>query len=286
MKTIIISDIGGKDKSIIPFGLHMGKHNETEVMIHHIIDPRMHQGTATPYADSQSITPGKKLSHEEIFEREKNYAKKQLDKLLSAEASRLDYPLKYDTSVEVESVDLRLQKILSEDKEDLCVASMVPDNSMISDLAELLEIIGKVEIPFLLIPPGYDFREPAEIALVTDYSEGSYEPVKRALSWFDAFPMIVKAFDIASDSEMKKKENQRELWEHELNSFATASMMLDTKILLGRKSKDNILAQIRKSTATLAMFPRDIFKIKGIQLKKSADRKKFLNALEMPVILY
>ncbi len=286
MKTFIISDIGGKDKSIIPFGLHMGKHNETDVMIHHIIDPRMHQGTTTPYADSQSITPGRKLSHEEIFEREKNYAKKQLDKLLSAEASRLDYPLKYDTSVEVESVNLRLQKILSEDKEDLCVASMVPDNSMISDLAELLEIIGKVELPFLLVPPGYDFREPAEIALITDYSEESCEPVKRALAWFDAFPIAIKAFDIAADSQMKTKENQRELWEHEVNSFTTASMMLDTKILLGKKSKDNIMAQIRKSTATLAMFPRDLFKAQGIQLKKSADRKKFLNAPGMPVIIY
>jgi len=286
MKTIIISDIGGKDKSIIPYGLNMGKHNETEVMIHHIIDPRMHQGTTTPYADSQSVTPGKKLSHEEIFEREKGFARKQLDKLLSAEASRLNYPLKYDTSVEVESLDLKLRKILSHDKEDLCVASLVPDNSMVSELGELLEITLKTEVPLLLVPPGHTFGEPAEVALVTDYSMGSYEPVKQALNWFDAFPITVKAFDIAADVELKEKENKRELWEHELNNFIPAFVMLNTRILIGRKNKENMMEQIRKSNASVALLPREIFKAQGIRLKKRADRKEFLLALEMPVIIY
>lgn len=286
MKTIIISDIGGKDKSIIPYGLNMGKHNETEVKIYHIIDPRMNQGTATPYADSQSITPGSKMSHEEIFEREKNFARKELDKLLSAEASRLNYPLKYDTSVEVDSLDLKLRKILSEDKEDLCVASMVPDNSMITDLGELLELHEKVELPLLLVPPGYDFREPAEISLLTDYSVDSQEPVKRALSWFDAFPMTIRAFDLVADVALKEKENQRTLWEDAVNSFATASMMLDTKIMLGEKNRDGIMDQVRKSAATLVMLPGKISRAQGSGLKKNTNRIKFLRSMEMPVVIY
>jgi hypothetical protein len=286
MKTIIISDIGGKDKSIIPYGLHMGKHNETEVMIHHIIDPRMHQGTTTPYSDSQSVTPGNKLSHEEIFEREKGFARKQLDKLLSAEASRLNYPLKYDTSVEVESLDLKLRRILSEDKENLCVASMVPDNSMIADLDELLEITDKTELPLLLVPPGVTFKVPAAIVLVTDYSEASQEPVKRALNWFDSFPVTIKAFEIAADTVVKQKEQQREVWEHAMNNFVSPTTLLNTKILIGKKDKDNILEEIRKSDATVAMLSRNIFRIPGTKLKKITERKDFLAATGVPVVIY
>jgi hypothetical protein len=286
MKTIIISDIGGKDKSIIPYGLNMGKHNETEVMIHHIIDPRMHQGTTTPYSDSQSVTPGNKLSHEEIFEREKNFAGKQLNKLLSAEASRLNYPLKYDTSVEVESLDMKRRKILSKDREDLCVASMVPDNSMIADLEELLEITNKTELPLLLVPPGETFRVPAAITLVTDYSEESQEPVKRALSWFDSFPVTIKAFDIAADTLLEQKEQQRERWEHAVNSFVSPTTLVNTKILIGKKNKDIMLEQIRKSDATVAMLSRRIFRTPGTRLKKVAERRNFLEKTGLPVVIY
>jgi hypothetical protein len=286
MKTIIISDIGGKDKSIIPYGLNMGKHNETKVMIHHIIDPRMHQGTATPYADSQTFTPGDKLSHEEIVDREKKFARKQLDKLLSAEASRLNYPLKYDTSVEVNSVDLKLIKILTEDKDDLCVASMVPDNSMISDLGELLVITEKVELPFLLVPPVYKFIEPSEIALVTDYSRDSFEPIKRALRWFESFHLTLSVFDIVEDMEVKKEEDLRDAWEQGVSSFIPSSMALQTNILIGKKNRGNIEEQIIKSTANLAMVPRALFKTTGIQLKKGVDRKQFLRDMKIPVLIY
>jgi hypothetical protein len=286
MKTIIISDIGGKEKSIIPYGLNMGKHSETKVMIHHIIDPRMHQGTATPYADSQTFTPGEKMSQEEIIDREKSFANKQLEKLLSAEASRLNYPLKYDTSVEVNSVELKLMKILAEDKEDLCVASMVPDNSMISDLGELLQIMEKIELPLLLVPPGYKFIEPSEIALVTDYSKDSFDPIKRALRWFKTFHMTLSVFDIVEDMEVKKKEDLREFWEQGVSSFIPSSMALQTNILIGKKNKGNIEGQIMKSTANLAMVPRELFKKTGIQLKKGTDRKAFLRELKIPVLIY
>jgi hypothetical protein len=286
MRIIIVSDIGGKDKSIIPYGLNMGKHSETEVMIHHIIDPRMHQGTATPYADSQTFTPGEKLSQDEIVEREKEFAKKKLDKLLSAEASRLNYPLKYGTSVEVDSMDLKLRKILTEDKEDLCVASLIPDNSMISDLGELLEIMEKVDLPLLLVPPGYKFFEPSEIALVTDYSSDSFESIKRALRWFETFRMTISVFDIVEDMEVKKKEDLRDYWEQGVSSFISSSMALRTNILIGKKNKGNIEEQIMKSTANLAMVPRELFRTTGIQLKRGGDRKAFLRELEIPVLIY
>ncbi|MCA1746715.1 MAG: hypothetical protein LC655_03395, partial [Bacteroidales bacterium] len=253
---------------------------------HHIIDPRMHQGTASPYADSQTFTPGEKMSQEEIIDREKEFAKKQLDKLLSAEASRLNYPLKYDTSVEEDSLDLKLRKILTEDKEDLCVASLIPDNSMISDLDELLKITEKVELPLLLVPPGYKFIEPSEIALVTDYSKDSFEPLTRALRWFESFHVTLSVFDIVEDMEVKKKENLRELWEQGVSSFIPSSMALQTNILIGKKNKGNIEEQIMKSTANLAMVPGELFKTSGIQLKKGTDRKAFLRDLEIPVLIY
>ncbi len=93
---MIISDIEGKADSIIPYGLRLGKHTETEVDIIHIIDPRNKQGATSPFADSKSITPGRVMPHDYILAREQNRASKAIEKLLSGEASRLNYPLKID----------------------------------------------------------------------------------------------------------------------------------------------------------------------------------------------
>lgn len=67
---------------------------ECELDIVHAIDSRSYHRMLSSYADSQTITPGNKLSHDEIMRREKKSAQKALDKMLSKEASKLNYPLK------------------------------------------------------------------------------------------------------------------------------------------------------------------------------------------------
>jgi hypothetical protein len=286
VKVIIISDITSERKSIIPYGLNLGKHNETKVEILHMIDPRTQQGVSSPYADSQSITPGSKLSQEEMLYREKKLAEKEMEKLLSAEASRLNYPLKYETRVEVDSVDQTLKNILNEEGEDLCVASLVPDHSMIANLSELMGVFDRVEVPLLIVPPGFKFREPADIIVVTDYSKESHDPVRQALQWFRSFPLTIRAIDVTDLTDIAVEEDNRDLWEATVNDFITQSMNLNTKILIGDRERETILEQIMKREADIVMLPKELFRKSDYKLKKESVRTEFFKVLAVPVILF
>ncbi len=127
MKTIIISDINGKSESIIPYGLTLAKMLESEVDVIHAIDSRLHQGEYSSLSDSQSITPGKTFSHEEIMQREKDKVQIQLDKLLSSEASRLNYPIKINTLVEKDSIINSISSKIKEEPSSIFVISIEPD---------------------------------------------------------------------------------------------------------------------------------------------------------------
>ncbi|MEX0982804.1 MAG: hypothetical protein WD577_05325 [Bacteroidales bacterium] len=286
MKVIIISDIKSERKSIIPYGLNLGKHNETKVEIVHMIDPRTHQGVSSPYSDSQSITPGNKLSQDELFNREKNLVGRGLDKLLSAEASRLNYPLKYETRILVDSVDQGLKNIFSEYKEEICVTSLVPDHSMIANLSELMGIFDRVEVPLLIVPPGFKFRELADIIVVTDYSKESHDPVSQALQWFRSFPLTIRAIDITDLNNIAEEEDNRDLWEATVNDFITQSMNLNTKILIGDRERETILEQIIKREADIVMLPKELFRKSQYKLKKESVRTEFFKVLAVPVILF
>lgn len=286
MKVFIISDIGAKGESIIPYGLNLGKHNEVGVEILHIIDPRSHQGVSSPYSDSQSITPGAKMSHDEIKGRDRKVVEKDLDKLLSAEASRLNYPLKINSTVETDSVEPKLKKVFAENTETVCVASAVPENSMVTELSELVSIFLKLEVPLLIVPEGYAWREPAEISLYTDFSEQSMESLIEGLKWFDAFPLTARAFCVVPEAgEGEMKENV-ETWEKTAGNRMPETMVLRTNVVTGKPDAGAILGQTRKSAAGLIMVPKSIFVASEYKLKKNSERMKFVNELGMPVLIY
>ncbi len=286
MRVVIISDIYNGRKSIIPYGLNLGKHNEAMVEIVHSIDSRVHQGVSTPYSDSQSITPGNKLSQNELLVQQKHLVGKELDKLLSAEASRLNYPLKYRTRIIVDSMNNSLNRIYEEDGKAVCVASMVMDGSMVTNLGELMALFDQSEMPLCIVPPGYKFREPADLIAVTDYSRESYEPVMRALNWFRSFPLTIRAIDITDLNDVVEVENNRDLWEDAINDFITRSMNLNTKILIGDREREIILEQVLKRDADIVMLPKEVFRMAQYKLKRESVRMEFFKALSVPVILY
>ena len=119
MKIIIISDLNSRWETIIPYGLNLAKNLEAEVDLLHIIDPRENQAQYTSYSDSQSITPGSTLSQDEVIQRERNLAELKMDKALSAEVSRLNYPLKVNRIIESSSIDDQLDKMAEENPDSL-----------------------------------------------------------------------------------------------------------------------------------------------------------------------
>lgn len=99
MNTLLISDIKGQQESIIPFALNFCKLISNRVRIIHPMDPQKHPAVSSSFADSQSFEVAEKLTHEQIIKREINEIETMIDKLLSHEASRLNFPLRFSTSV-------------------------------------------------------------------------------------------------------------------------------------------------------------------------------------------
>ena len=187
MKTIIISDIEGKSESIIPYGLHIGKHTRSEVDILHIIDPRKKQGPSSSYANSKSITPGDVLSPKDVQLREKNRVSLALHRLLSAEASRLDYPLKIDVRIETDSVEKGIRSITRESPGCILIHSLKPSNSMVSDLEEMLSIVRDLDSLVLIVPPKLKFTKPEKVTVLTDFTEESQESISSVFDWLALF---------------------------------------------------------------------------------------------------
>ncbi len=286
MRIIIISDISDESESIIPWGLNLGKHTETEVDILHIIDPREYQGVESPFGDSQSITPGEKLSHQEILNREKTRAGIELDKLLSKEASRLNYPLKINTIIETEELEKKLKTLFTEQPESLLVSGMNTESTVFRDLDEFMSIIGKLNNPAFIIPPGTDFHKPEKVFLLTDFSHDTIMGIKNVFKWLKPFGSLVNACEVT------KKMNQyielelfSKRWEKKVKEYADSSIVLKTNRLKGDDYNETIINYVGRNEFEWVVIPR--------RRKESSKKifsvnitKKLTESLNKPIMLY
>lgn len=196
MKVIIISDIKSKSKSVIPFGLNLAKKLESEVDILHVIDSRTLHGVQSSYSDSQTIVPGSKLSYEDILKREKIQAEIALDKILSMEASKLNYPIKINTIIDEGSLESKIRKQLKSDKECLFLINSMQDMFIFHSKREILDTVYNINTSFLLVPPGYNYKEMNKLFLLSYPTPKKINKVKINISFLKDFKPIINAVNI------------------------------------------------------------------------------------------
>jgi hypothetical protein len=195
MRTIIVSDISETSESVIPYGLNVGKHTHTRVDLFHGIDPSIVQGKYSSISDSQSITPGQKLSHEEILHREMGIIDGKLSMLLSRQASMLNFPLRINTITEIGDTESSLSGQIEKHDNPLVITGTKPGSSMTMNLHELLIMIDKLDVRVLIVPPGKKFSKLNTCCLVTDlYAEGN-EKIEKLFQWLN--PLVTKVFTSA-----------------------------------------------------------------------------------------
>lgn len=287
MKTIIISDIPTGKESIIPYGLNIGKFTETEVEILHIIDPREHQGVQSSLADSQTISHGNKLSHMDILQREKSVADKALDKLLSKEASRLNYPLKINVNTETDYLEKSLKTVLRKNPESILIASSDPGDSTISSLNELLSIAKELKEVVFIIPPGQKFHELREVMLITDYSEGNYLQMKQVFTWLKPFDPLIQACAIVSLKKFVDMELRGKAWKQVVKNYLDPSSALKTSLI--KKGGDNrrtLLDYVRRNNPDLVALPRKHKAGSGYKFFSKNNTKELIESLNRPILLY
>lgn len=286
MKTIILSDILGNTESIIPYGLRFGKHTGTKVEIAHAIDPRTAQGASSPYANSQSITPGETLSHENIMQREKNRAQMALQKLVSGEGSRLNYPLKIDMEIREGSVGKMMKEMSRTYPGSIVIASNEPSNSMIENMDEMLEITGNLDLPTLFIPPEYPFSEPKNAMLLTDFRHTDYENLKEIIQWLLPFHVNIHAFGLAGSAEHLDMDMESAAWKKMVNTFLDPPMSLDTNVIDNGGQIEVLQDYMERNGADLLLVPRYMIKeTAGSPLSKKGF-KKLMGEMKRPVAIF
>lgn len=285
-RIVLISDISGESGSIIPWGLNLGKHTGSEVDILHIIDPRDNQGVESPVSDSQSITPGEKLSKEVILEREKVKAGQDLDKLLSKEASRLNYPLKINTIIETKYLEEELKSVFSERHGSLMITSSEHENTSFTDLDELLAIGRDLPAPVFIIPPGTGFKRPDKAFLLADYSDSPSQDMNNMFDWLTPFNLLINAGTVTQEMDKYiKLELAAKRWEKVIKNIIDSGITLRTTQLKGKSFTKAVEDYVNRNKFDWIIIPKS--KKEPSEKMFSEDiSKNLLRSIDKPVLLY
>lgn len=246
MRTVIISDIKSKEESIIPYGLHIARLFESEADVVHIIDPRMQQGVYSSYSDSQTITPGDKLDHKEIMEREKHNAGKELDEILIREVSRLNYPLKTNKIIQETSIVRKLKEMERDIDDPLIIVNSEPDNYIFNTIHEAVSIVSKINVASFFVPPGYDYKDFSNILIVPHNNTQNIKKYAWLLEAIFKNEPRVTAVDIINTKD--KYKQQKEIMENRMKnvSMVASGPEIETMLFTGINHFDILSEQVEK----------------------------------------
>ena len=283
MKTIIISDIKGKNESIIPYGLNLAKNLESEVDILPIIDSRSLHGIQSAYSDSQTIVPGNKMSHEEIVDREKKHAEMELDKILSKEASKLNYPLKINTIIEVGSIESKIKTQVKSNKDCLLLINSAYDDFIFHSGEEILDTIYNMETVSILVPPGHDFEEPKNIYLISNPEPKKLSKIKDQISFLKPFKPAITSINVVKPKNFEKKQLKSNSLEDMMKDRFTP-FSFNVKTLAGNKYMEVLMDYVKKSKPDLMM---NLLQRKSLfnNLLQKRRNGKLLGESNVPVLL-
>jgi nucleotide-binding universal stress UspA family protein len=284
MKTIIISDVKSESDTVIPYGLHLAKALEAETEVLHIIDPRSVQGKYSAFSDSQSVTPGRKLSREEILTREKNEAEKKLDDLLSREASRLNYPLRVNSVVEESKVEEALEKRTKEKKPAVFVISSEPDKMIFDSKAEIINIIKNSGAMAFVVPPGTKFRPFQKVLLPIDFDSENVDELKEIKFFIDHFNPFVNVVSVTRKKDYIDTELKIKSWtKNAKNAFLPEKVKANT--LKGKDFAETLIRYSSRNEPDLIILLQKKQNVLKKFIKNNAF-EKILKNVTVPVFFH
>ncbi len=255
MKSIIISDIHSNFESIIPYALHFSKHFWDRATLIHPVDPRKQQAVSSAYADSQTFEVGRKLTHDEILERETHRTRLELNHLLSHEASRLNFPMRVDVRVEDTSLDAMLSKEAAGIPDALIMVSSKPDGHVLEQFSEFLDVAGHYKNLVLVIPPGLTYSPPRKTFVLYDYSSFAYHSVMPVMELLHPLNPSVNVADVDSEGNYLELELQSEAWREVVKKLIEPGVSLSTSILSGKDHAQTIAGFVQRNNYSLAALP-------------------------------
>jgi hypothetical protein len=281
MRTIIISDTTETSNNVIPYGLNIGKYTETKVNVLHLIDPQLLEGPYSSYSDSQTFSPSEKLSHEQILEREKVSAELEIDRVLSREGSRLNYPLRIEHQIEITDTENTLNEILSSHENPLLVTAASPSKSSVKELSEILKIGRNNNTPVLVVPTGKRFLKPETALMITTLSESDTAVQQMVFNWIKPFGLAIDVF-VAGD---EHTEDQAENWKQEI--FPDDPLLINEVTLLNENPDLNQLNRlIEDNKPDLVLLPLSNQGVFGSYFLEEKRAKDFVDQTGKPVLFF
>lgn len=283
MKTIIISDIFSKKESIIPYGLNMAKTFETEVDVLHIIDPRVNQGEYSSFSDSQSITPGHTMNHDEIVQRERNKADIKLDKLLSSEASRLNYPLKVHTDIEENTVIDAIQLKLEQEPVALVIMSSEPDGYIFQSKDEIVSTLEHTGALGLIVPPNQSFRMINKVIFPVDFKAEDFGAYAKIHAFIRHFNPVIDAVGYEKNGNGSLEQESEKWLEIARSSFVPSTV--NAKILKGENfanALNDYIENVQPDVLILLEHKENAL----VSIFKTNEAKVLLPQINLPVLLH
>lgn len=257
MKTIILSDINNSAKTIIPYGLRLARELESEVDILHVIDPRSYQGTYGSVSDSQSITPGDTLSHKETIRHEKHRVSVKLDKLLSAEGSRLNYPLKINRVIVENSLEDELEKRVAEYPNCLLLVNAEADQDMIDTTDEIVRLIKKTGVPSIIVPPGESFKSDISALMPLNLDQNNFSSLPGLKFFFSGLKMNIEAVGVVLNGDYTSMELKSMAWKETVTELYLPETNLKTSILEGTHFNETISNYFKRNNRDMLILIND-----------------------------
>ena len=283
MKTIIISDIKGKSDSIIPYGLNLAKSLESEVDIVHIIDSRSVHGVPSSYSDSQTFAPGGKLSYKDTLNREMKHAEMELDKILSMEASKLNYPLKINTIIEEGRIEAKIKSLVKSNNKSLLLVNSVYDDFIFHSKQEILDVTYNIGAVSLLVPPGKVFVEFKSIYLISDPAPKKLSKIKDEISFLESQKPIISSINVVNPKNYEKEKLKSKISEGIMKDRFTP-FAFEVKILAGNRYTEVLTDYIKKNNPDLIMNLLNKKSLLNSLLQKKRY-VKLLNETNIPILL-
>ncbi len=282
MKVIIINDLNSKWDSVIPYGLRLARAMEAEAEVLHIIDTRLHQGEYTSYSDSQSITPGTTLSQDEIIKRETGRGQLQMDNVLSREASRLNYPLKVNSEIKVNSVEDELLDRISNNAKTVVVINSEPDGYIFQTSEDIIDAIKNTRAIGILVPPKHEFKDYKYVLLPTDFDSKKYDSFTDVKFIFEQFEPLVDATSVATNNNYADLELKGKSWKKVAEGNFVPSP-LKTNVLNGDSFTGTQLSYMKRNNKDLVML---IEQTQATGMYKTDEIFKITDEAKIPVLLH
>jgi hypothetical protein len=204
----------------------------------------------------------------------------EMDKLLSGEASRLNYPLKINRVIVENSLEEELEVRVKNYPNCLLLVNAKTVNDMLDSTNEIVRLAKKTGVPSIIVPPGKQFKSFMSVLMPLNLDQNNYSSLSDLKFLFEHFNLTIDAVGFASDGDYSEKELKARAWKETVSNYYLPKADVKINILEGKDL-------INISSNYFSHNHHDLLIIFNNNNKSVGfNTTKFLKEIKSPVLVY